>query len=353
METNEILPLIEYEFYTRKERQGKDKQLPNLPAVWREAFASFLAGERSETTVRNYIREAGYFLLWWKLTYKHGPTAATSDQLATYKEHMRAKRTRQGAAEQLRGAWRFYEAARLQGLIPINPADDMVRTKKTSGEHVAARSYVPLDQLKTLLELDPAGEPTDLARLRLIRDRLIISLMAMHGLAVGEVARLELVDVDEDAGAHGALQVRGRGERARVVDLVDRTASFLRAWLVARADPLLRVPSGETALFVATRRSREDLGTAMTARAIQEAVTQRLQAARVKTGAGDGVTCQALRASAAAWGLAGGADEDETARMLGIRDKVSMRPYTETARQAQRNPAAVIERLIWPDSKEG
>jgi integrase/recombinase XerD len=62
-----------------------------------------------------------------------------------------------------------------------------------------------------------------------IRDQTILSLMALHGLRVSEVARLDITDLDMEAGT---MQV-GNGSK-RTIMLADQTRQVLQRWLAVR-----------------------------------------------------------------------------------------------------------------------
>src|SRR4051794_24377047 len=65
-----------------------------------------------------------------------------------------------------------------------------------------------------------------------IRDRLLISLSLFAGLRVSELTKLEIPDLDLDAGQ--ALLRAAKGDKDRVVPLPPHLVAELRAWLAGR-----------------------------------------------------------------------------------------------------------------------
>ena len=78
-----------------------------------------------------------------------------------------------------------------------------------------------------------------------LRDRCILGLMAMHGLRVVEVFRLNVGDLDPDAEGQGSLRVLGKGSKYRTILLTQDSRKVLEVWLKSRA---LLAPKRETAL---------------------------------------------------------------------------------------------------------
>jgi hypothetical protein len=152
---------------------------------------------------------------------------------------------------------------------------------------------LPLVAVDRLLKAPKAGT----ARGR--RNRAILGLMALHGLRVCEVARLDLGSVDLEART---AVLRGKGSKQRTVLLVGRSCALLRSWLEARPHV---AAAGEMALFVSLHPPRP--GTRMDRRTLRAMTDKHLRALGLKR---PGVSCHALRHSFATLARASGAGQE-------------------------------------------
>lgn len=113
------------------------------------------------------------------------------------------------------------------------------------------------------------------------RARLIVALMLNEGLRAGEVARLEMADVDLFSNA---MRVMGKGGHERLLPLTDATRSYLDAYLRERG-------RGGGSLI----RSERDPNLGVTPGRISTLVAQWMTEAGVKERAWDGTSAHALR----------------------------------------------------------
>ena len=107
-----------------------------------------------------------------------------------------------------------------------NPVDEAPRIKRPKR---LPRPYLP-DEWAAVMALDLHGA-----------DRVIRGLLVFAGLRVSEVCRLQLGDVRLSDGARpGALRIRGKGNKERVVPVIPELDDLLRDWMLAAADLLNR-----------------------------------------------------------------------------------------------------------------
>ena len=217
--------------------------------------------------------------------------------------------------------------ATARGYRADNPAEGIrpPRDRTARSERV---KWLPLAAVQRLLE-----EPSP-ATAKGKRDRAILTLMALHGLRVVEVARLNLDDHDPEAGQAGTLSVLGKGSKWRTVLLVDLSASALRDWLAVRET---LAQEGERACFVSVRHPNR--GTRLSRRAIRKTVDGYLVGLGLKQ---QGVSCHALRHSFATLSRAAGARLDAIAQALGHSSVTTTQIYADIVDAAAENPARFL-----------
>jgi site-specific recombinase XerC len=116
----------------------------------------------------------------------------------------------------------FYAELNVQGQIASNPASQLRRPP------ARRKSNANRPSAEVMLPLLPA---TEVPSVQLIRDLAILSLSAYERLRIGEIARLNVSDVDLKAGM---VRVATRPTRKAVVFLSQTTSQLLSRWLAAR-----------------------------------------------------------------------------------------------------------------------
>lgn len=277
-------------------------------------------------TIRGYCSHIRQFVAWCE---ERGiePVTATEDDMIAYRKWLIGRYSRATIAVKLVAIRRFYEAARWHGLRRDNPATSLKAPRERSAKEERVK-FLPLEGLKRLLAAPQGDGPQ--AR----RDRAILALMGMHGLRVSEVAGLQVYDVDLD---RGTLTVTGKGSKTRTIYLTEQTAAVLASWLEIRGDVALN----SDALFVVT--GNHTTGTAMSARAIRYLVNGYLEALGLKA---KGISCHALRHSAATWARAAGARLDAISAMLGHASITTTQIYAQIVDRMSENPARFLESLL-------
>ncbi len=162
-------------------------------------------------------------------------------------------------------------------------------------------------------------------RARELRDRALLELLYGAGLRVGEVAALDVRDVDLH---RGDVRVLGKGGKERVVPLPGAAREALAAWLDARRGPgLLGEP-----LFTALRRGGRAQASAAARRAARRLGPRdirRVLASRARrAGVSGRVHPHRLRHSYATHLLDMGADLREIQELLGHASLSTTQRYT-------------------------
>jgi len=174
-----------------------------------------------------------------------------------------------------------------------------------------------------------------------LRDKAIMTLMAISGLRVVEVQRLRLQDYDASGEmGNGSLAVLGKGSKPRTVVLIIEIKFVLEQWLAARN--LMKVDSD--ALFVTMRAAPTSAhGREMTTRSIRDAVDKYLERAGYK---GDGISCHALRHSYGTISSMRGADLQVLSRSMGHDDTTTTQVYIDKVDAVKKNPSKLLADLL-------
>jgi integrase/recombinase XerC len=211
--------------------------------------------------------------------------------------------------------------AALRSFFRLLVRDGRMQRDPTQGmptPRVPKRLPKPLavDDCIALAEADaPEARAGDDA-LRTLRDRALVELLYGAGLRVGEVASLDVRDVDLH---RGDVRVLGKGNVERVVPLAGEARAALGAYLDARRAPGLRAEPLFTALRkragVAARLGVRDMRRILKRRALRAGIHERVHPHR-------------LRHSYATHLLDMGADLREIQELLGHASLSTTEKYT-------------------------
>ena len=306
---------------------------PDDPTSLTEIFGRFLRlyvaeGDASPATIRTYHAQAAQYVAWCQ-QQGVSPSTATENDIIAYRKYLVETGYKPTTiALKLAVVRRLYEAIQWRGLRDDNPAAGVKSPRDRTARDERVK-YLPLDGLKQLLAAPQGDGP--LPR----RNRAILALMGVHGLRVSEVAGLKLDDLDLN---EGVVTVLGKGRKVRTVYLTDQTTQVLAAWLEVRG----KVALDEVhALFVVVGPNGP--GTAIGARGIRYLVDRYLEELGLKA---EGISCHALRHSAATWSRAGGARLDAIAGMLGHTSVTTTGVYAKIVDKIAENPARYLEELM-------
>jgi site-specific recombinase XerD len=293
------------------------------------AFAEFLRldvanGAASPETVRTYWGQVRAYLAWCEGAGVDPTQAKPADVKAYRAELIALGRRAATVAGKLNAIRRFYAMAQANGYTHSNPAEGL-RAPQDRTDASARVKWLPLVAIDRLLKA-PDSRTT-----RGRRDRAILAMMAIHGLRVVEIARLNVASVDL---AGQTATILGKGGKKRTVILVDQSAAILREWLHARAQ--VAAP-GEAALFVSLHHPEP--GTRISRRNLRRAVDGYLSDLGIKR---PGVSCHSLRHSFATLSRASGAKLDAISRALGHSSIAVTQIYADIVDAQAENPAAFL-----------
>ena len=259
----------------------------------------YLTGRRTRGELCRVVWQGhGYVLAGFAATYGHRPphrlARADIDRWAATQSRL-APATRRKNVAVVRG---FCNWLVDQGIVAVDP----MRGFRTPRLPRLLPRALPHHHVAAALEAAPDQ-----------RARLIIVLMVQQGLRCGEVAALQVGDVDLD---WRQMRIVGKGGHERDVWVTDETVAELKLYLdeyPATGGPLVR----------SYQRPTDPLTPPVVGRIVRAA----LYAAHVKRHAHDGVSAHALRHTAATDMLRGGAHVRDVQAVLGHAHLVTTERY--------------------------
>ena len=230
-------------------------------------FQRYLTTERrySPLTVRNYIRDVERFAVWWSTErLKEEHREEPFDAAKVDRDHLRewiVWRSEEGEGKAPAGRHVKLKAASLnrelcslrayfrfltrRGVIAKDPAHAIaaLRTPKR------LPSFVPETRMETIVDRCRDGEEEDFETLR---DRLIVVFFYATGLRLAE---LVAIDVDDFSDDWRSLRVVGKGDKERLVPILDPLVDQILAYRDAISRQQI-CKSGEKALFLTCKGVR-------------------------------------------------------------------------------------------------
>jgi integrase/recombinase XerD len=191
--------------------------------------------------------------------------------------------------------------------------DPTVNVEMPSSWKVLPKSLAEGEVAEMLERTGVAARSVDADGLAL-RDHAILELLYAGGLRVGEICALRVEDVHLD---QGRAQVRGKGDKERIVPLGRSAVSALERYLTLGRPGLVK-PGVQRALFLSVR------GNALTRQWVWEMV-------RSASGSGAKASPHMLRHSCATHMVEHGADLRSVQTLLGHADIATTQVYTHVA----------------------
>jgi integrase/recombinase XerC len=296
---------------------------PVIPPETLAAFERYLAAERgrSSHTVRAYLGDVRDLAA--ALERAGVPDLAEvdiNDLRSWLGEQAAAGAARSTIARRAAAARTFFRWLVRQGTLRSDPSLRLVSPGR--GRHLP--EVLRPEQASGLMELAAvAADDGDPVRLR---DRAVLELLYATGIRVGELAGLDVDDVDL---GQRTVRVMGKGAKERTVPFGVPAGEALREWL-GRGRPRLVTPRSGPALFLGRRGGRVD------PRQVRAAVHALLAHLPDAPDLGP----HGLRHSAATHLLEGGADLRTVQELLGHANLSTTQIYTHVSvdrlRQAYR-----------------
>lgn len=289
-------------------RQVCHRYLAHLAAERGLARNSLLAYERDLRRYQEHLAERGVRAL------EEVGEAQVADFLATLREGDRRHPPLSAASAartlvSVRGLHRF---AQREGDVPV----DVSRPVRPPAPPRLLPKALSVEQVEALLAAaagpSAVGDVTQAARR--LRASALLELLYGTGARISETVGLDVDDLDLPGGA---VRLRGKGARQRVVPLGRCAREALSAYLV-RARPVLAAPRSGAAVFLSVRGNRMSRQSAWTV----------LRAAATAAGMTAPVSPHVLRHSFATHLLDGGADVRVVQELLGHASVTTTQVYT-------------------------
>lgn len=202
----------------------------------------------------------------------------------------------------------FFRFGQREGWTKSNPAKPLRNPRKSR----ALPHFLSSDDIERLLFAPSPGEPLGL------RDRAILEVLYSAGLRVGELAGLNVSDVDFPSAT---LRVRGKGRRERIAPIGSFAISALKDWLAVRRVSSREKAGGDSPVFV------NKFGRRLTTRSVGRMLEKHLRA----SGLDRRTTPHTLRHSFATHLLDRGADIRSVQELLGHKSLVTTQIYTHVS----------------------
>ncbi len=279
-----------------------------------DAYAQYLSAERavSPHTLRGYLGDVRSLL---SHAASEGATGLRDLELGTLRRWLgvqsqdgaaRSTLARRSASVRVFTAWALTEER-----ITIDPALRLKAPKREQGLPAVLQAGQLTRLLAALEEGAAHGAPLAL------RNRAIVELLYATGVRVGELAGLDVDDLDPD---RRTLRVIGKGNKERTVPYGVPAALAVDDWL-RRGRPLLARENSGPALFLGSRGGRVDQ------RQVRTLVNGIFAALGDTSASGP----HALRHSAATHLLDGGADLRAVQEILGHSSLATTQIYTHVS----------------------
>lgn len=293
---------------------GKNEQLPPALVEALDGFRRYLDGERARSahTVRAYL---GDLQSLFAFAVDDGVETPAQLELGTFRRWLGAQsesgRSRATLARHAAAVRTFTSWALREELIAADPAVRLQAPKREQSlPGVLQRQQ--LDRIfNGLAEAAEEGAPLPL------RDRALVELLYATGIRVGELAGLDIDDLDAD---RRTLRVLGKGNKERTVPYGLPAALAVDDWL-RRGRPRLATADSGPALFLGARGKRIDQ------RQARSVVKELMDGLGDTSATGP----HALRHSAATHLLDGGADLRAVQEILGHSSLATTQIYTHVS----------------------
>jgi integrase/recombinase XerC len=275
-----------------------------------EKYRQYLEGERNSSphTIRNYMREIKDlygFLKEQNICPRDGEPDADRVDRQVLRRYLASRSDLEPASiERKRSALRsFFHFLLREGIIQADPTETLVVPKRKKKQP----EFLGPDEIIALIETP------DISNVFGKRDRAWLEMLYATGMRVGELAALNISEIDM---LEGSAKVMGKGRKERIAPLTSKAIDALRSYLQVRGE--LSGPDTDDALFLNYRGGR------LTARSIARLLNKYV----IQCGMMRNISPHAIRHTFATHLLEMGADLRSIQELLGHESLSTTQRYT-------------------------
>ncbi len=284
-------------------------------------FAAYLRVEKgmSGATIEAYGRDLEQFAEHLERVRDGVLTGATEADVQALMAGLRVNGVEsRSIARKLSALRGFYRWLLLDGVVEQDPT---VKLDTPSSWKVLPKSLAEGEVVEMLGRLRVAAMADDADSVAL-RDHAILELLYAGGLRVGEICALRVEDLRLD---EGRAQVRGKGDKERIVPLGRQACEALEIYLKRGRPGLAKVAAGGRVVAMERRLFLSVRGKALTRQWVWEMVRAAGKAGGAKA------SPHTLRHSCATHMVEHGADLRSVQTLLGHADIATTQVYTHVA----------------------
>ena len=314
--------------------------------VMRDCFERYLNltiadGHASNDTVKTYRNRVHQFLSWCRERELY-PALITKQNVLEYRKHLvDGDKTSPTIRLSLLAIKHFYTACLADKLVKDNPVVE-VKAPRERREVGSTINYLSLEELQQIFD---SVAPTykirgdKIAKVQVLRDRILLGCMALQGCRSIEMYRANLGDVSESYGQH-YLKLDGKNSiRTAIVrpDLAEEIVQYRQARKLAKEKL-----ASDSPLFISL--SNRCYGQRLSRSGIGHVVDSYLEKCGLKHIDLDrSLSPHSLRHTAGTLSLQNGSSLREVQDFLGHADPKTTAVYTHVLNVQENNPASKIE----------
>ncbi len=286
--------------------ENKDCKPQLSPLLDRFMEAAVFESGLAEATLAAYAADIAAYLRYLESANVHDVNDVTREHVLDHLIDLRRKMglSARSAARHLSAIRRFHAFLRGEQIAKTDPTEGFDAPRLSR----ALPDVLSSSEVERMLALPDLSKPEG------VRDAAILELFYSCGLRISELAKLPLRGVSLE---EGAVRVRGKGSKVRMVPLGSRAITRIGAWIAVRnAGKVL-----DDTLFLGSRGRR------MSRTAVWQVVKRYARAANIP----QNVTPHMLRHSFATHLLDNGADLRAVQEMLGHSDIATTQIYTHVS----------------------
>lgn len=246
-----------------------------------------------------------------------GPDEIDPERVRAWLASLHGERSAATLGRRLAGVRGFFRFLQREERIVLDPTNGIPAPKlpKRAPRPLSVDDCFALADADSGVSVEGAEQPRQ--RRARLRDAAIVELLYGTGIRVGELAALDVRDIDLH---QGEVRVMGKGSKERIVPIPEKARLALTRWLDDRRRPgVLGEP-----LFIVLRRNHEPEPRRLSARDVRRGLARRGRA----SGLDDRVHPHRLRHSYATHLLDMGADLREIQELLGHASLSTTQKYT-------------------------